>query len=177
MITRCRVAKGQVEGLSKLITYLPENFEMAEIGSYSGESTVIFAQKAKFISAIDPWENNYDRTDKSSSIFPMSVVENSFDERTRMFTNIKKVKLASVQAAELFESKSLDFVYVDGLHTYSGVKQDILSWLPKIKKKGLIGGHDYTRRPARFKQVIRAVNELLGVPALLFEDTSWLIKL
>lgn len=37
----------------------------------------------------------------------------------------------------------LDFVYIDGLHDYEHVKKDIELYYPKVKKGGIIGGHDF----------------------------------
>lgn len=49
-----------------------------------------------------------------------------------------------------------DFIYIDGDHSYSGVKADILSWRPKMKLDGIFGGHDYN-----MEGVKQAVNELI----------------
>ncbi|GAI04063.1 unnamed protein product [marine sediment metagenome] len=38
---------------------------------------------------------------------------------------------------------NLDFVYIDGNHTYPYVKADIENYWPKIKKGGVLAGHDY----------------------------------
>ena len=45
--------------------------------------------------------------------------------------------------SKFFLDHSLDMVFIDGAHDYESVMTDILSWLPKIKKNGLICGHDY----------------------------------
>lgn len=58
--------------------------------------------------------------------------------------------------AELFDDNSLDFVYVDADHTYEGCKRDILAWLSKVKKNGIICGHDYYC----CEGVNKAVNEI-----------------
>jgi len=38
---------------------------------------------------------------------------------------------------------SIDFVYIDGDHSYDGVKKDIDLYYPKVKSGGIIGGHDF----------------------------------
>jgi hypothetical protein len=53
------------------------------------------------------------------------------------------LRMKSIYASELFEDESLDFVYIDANHTYDGVKEDIRIWYPKVKKGGLLLGHDY----------------------------------
>ena len=48
----------------------------------------------------------------------------------------------------------LDFVYIDGNHSYEWVKKDISNWYDKIKIGGLISGHDINH-----PDVFRALSE------------------
>lgn len=160
--------------LRQLISQLPENIIMVEIGCYQGESTVIFASFSNIekIYAVDPWLNGYDSSDEASYQFPMTDVEKAFDNRTNSNKKIKKMKLKSEEAVELFNDRSLDFVYIDGNHTYESTKQDILSWVRKVKSNLFIGGHDYLN-PCGVKQ---AVDEIFGSPDMIYGDSSWLKK-
>jgi len=49
----------------------------------------------------------------------------------------------SLDAVNDFEDKSLDFVYIDANHNFDYVIQDIIQWVPKVKKGGVVAGHDY----------------------------------
>jgi len=160
--------------LKQLFEVMPYNTIMAEIGCYQGESTSIFAsfEKVYKIYAIDPWVNGYDNKDEASFQFPMSEVEKSFDDRTKNNSKIVKLKMKSEEAVQLFNNGTLDLVYIDGLHTYEGVKNDIIIWLPKVKEGLYIGGHDYLN-PCGVKE---AVNELFGQPDRVFGDSSWIKK-
>jgi len=42
-----------------------------------------------------------------------------------------------------FDGGDLDFVYIDGEHTYDAVRQDMDDWWSKIKIGGILAGHDY----------------------------------
>ena len=53
----------------------------------------------------------------------------------------------STIAAKAFDNESLDFVFLDGAHDYKSVYNDLVSWFPKIKQTGLIGGHDFGHPP------------------------------
>jgi predicted O-methyltransferase YrrM len=64
----------------------------------------------------------------------------------------------SVEAAALFDDRSLDAVFVDGSHIYEDVLADIDAYLPKIRQGGLIFGHDLHDLPSRFDR-----DELLKV--------------
>ncbi len=81
---------------------------------------------------------------------------------------IQTLKMTSVEASELFEDKSIDFVFIDGDHNYEAIKKDIESWLPKIKTGGVMAGHDYNAHT-----VYRAVNEAFPSELYIF-GTCWL---
>lgn len=49
----------------------------------------------------------------------------------------------SAGMAKFVDDDSLDFVFIDGDHSYAGVTRDIRAWLPKVKAGGLMGGHDW----------------------------------
>lgn len=50
---------------------------------------------------------------------------------------------SSVVAAEKLSPRQFDFVYLDGDHTYEGVKADLAAWYPLVRSGGVFGGHDY----------------------------------
>jgi len=62
----------------------------------------------------------------------------------------------SVEAVKDFEDESIDYVYVDGDHEYEPVKLDMQLWWPKVKKGGVMGGHDVL-----MKEVSTALHEFL----------------
>jgi hypothetical protein len=37
----------------------------------------------------------------------------------------------------------LDLVYIDACHSYECVRNDLNAWFGKVKKGGIIAGHDY----------------------------------
>lgn len=58
------------------------------------------------------------------------------------FTMIRKT---SMEAVKDFEDNSLDFVYIDGHHGFKYVAEDIWEWSKKVRKGGIISGHDYAK--------------------------------
>eukprot|EP00602_Paraphysomonas_sp_CaronLab_P001409 CAMPEP_0185026248 /NCGR_PEP_ID=MMETSP1103-20130426/10182_1 /TAXON_ID=36769 /ORGANISM="Paraphysomonas bandaiensis, Strain Caron Lab Isolate" /LENGTH=114 /DNA_ID=CAMNT_0027559757 /DNA_START=408 /DNA_END=749 /DNA_ORIENTATION=- len=45
--------------------------------------------------------------------------------------------------ATRYPDNFFDFIYVDARHDYKGVLVDLHTWWPKLKRGGIIGGHDY----------------------------------
>jgi predicted O-methyltransferase YrrM len=170
-----RKAKNAKTGLVELISWCKENSlipleNLVELGSYVGDSTEIFATHFKEVFAIDPWENGYDDTDASSYKYPMSMIEKQFDEMSKNYNNITKIKSYSLSEVDIFEDEVFDMVYIDGIHQYEAVKEDIKAWYSKVQLGGVIAGHDY--QPS-FQGCIDAVHEVLGEPEVVTKDTSW----
>jgi predicted O-methyltransferase YrrM len=65
-----------------------------------------------------------------------------------------RIKEDSVTASRFIEDGCLDFVFIDGDHSYEGVKSDIAAWYNKVRPGGLFCGHDYS-----WPGVNRAVHE------------------
>ena len=163
-------------GLLDLIKELGNNSEktMIEIGSFVGESTVLFAQSFKKVIAIDPFEADYDPLDPTSYLFEFDNVYETYLDRITVYSNIETIVDTSDNAVKELVGKEFDFVYIDGLHTYEGVKTDIQNYLPLVKKGGVIGGHDYTLQHKHLIGVYDAVNEMFGKPDKVFKDNSWI---
>jgi cephalosporin hydroxylase len=70
-----------------------------------------------------------------------------------------------------YEDESLDFVYIDANHSYDGVIKDLQDWYPKIKKGGMISGHDYEERP--WPGLVKAVDEFFGKENIEIDPRSW----
>lgn len=81
-------------------------------------------------------------------------------------------EMTSVEAAELFDDKSVSFVFIDAAHDYESVRADILAWLPKLKPGGWMAGDDfYWGGQGEMRPIFRAVSELL--PDFAVRGGSW----
>lgn len=157
--------------INELLHFLPKESTMIEIGSYMGESTMMLASCKLFkkIYAIDPHHG----TEKFNELFgyDWELVKKEFKINTRYFDNITLISDFSYNVIDMFENESIDFIYIDADHEYDSVKRDIELYLPKLKKDGIIGGHDYSNDA--WEGVFHAVNDILGKPDYIFEDSSW----
>src|SRR3989344_3530417 len=81
----------------------------------------------------------------------------------------------SEDAASDILDNSLDFVYIDGDHSYDFVMQDIIIWGRKVRKGGIVSGHDYlydSNKPGRQAKVTQAVNDYTRVHGIEFYITK-----
>lgn len=88
------------------------------------------------------------------------------------------LKMSSVDAARQINDGSMDFVFLDGDHSYEGLKADIAAWLPKVRKGGWIGGHDIDNPepPFDFTGVRKAVDEAFPGGVDADENFTWFVR-
>ena len=78
--------------------------------------------------------------------------------------NVRILRMRSEEVAPLFPDHSVDFVFIDGDHSYEAVSRDIRLWKTKVRPGGILAGDDYLgddKRPAQVG-VRRAVDEFGG---------------
>ena len=98
--------------------------------------------------------------------------QGSFEyDRVKRFPEAKFVRIKSKEAIVLVSDGSLDLVFIDAEHTYKSTKEDILLWFPKVKKGGILCGHDYDE--IIYPEVIKAVDESIPDKQLLLENTLY----
>jgi len=92
-------------------------------------------------------------------------------ERFKRIPRAAVIRKTSEAASKGFKPESLDLVFIDAIHLYDYAKQDIQSWLPKLKPGGILAGHDYQKA---FPGVIKAVDEFCPEGKLHVEgDHVW----
>jgi len=89
------------------------------------------------------------------------------------------LKLTSEAAFNRIPWKKIDFVFLDGDHTFDAVAKDIASWWKKVRPGGLLMGHDYGHPACRTTWgVDKAVDEFASrenLP-LTIDGTCWWVK-
>jgi len=93
--------------------------------------------------------------------------------------DIVLLEMFSEDAARKVPDDSLDFVYIDGMHLYDFVMQDIILWSRKVREGGIISGHDYDRNSS-VVQVMHAINDYVRVhnidPLYLTDTRAYKVK-
>ena len=159
------------EGLINLCEdYITKEMTGCEIGCFRGASTEVFANFSACIHAVDPWTRVVESNYRELCCDMLAGAEAEFDILTKQYNNIIKHKLFSSEALGIFQDTSLDYVYIDGAHDYESASFDIFLWRKKIKKGGLLMGHDYS--------VVAEILELQKLPlSKIYSDESWVVVL
>lgn len=121
-----------------------ENLVGVEIGVWKGEhaKSLLKSLNIKKLFLIDPYiiDKDYDGSDMNNEIIR---AKDKAEERLIFFDNVNWIFEKSEDAVDSIPN-NLDFVYIDGNHSYKYVKKDIELYYKKIKKGGILGGHDIT---------------------------------
>lgn len=123
---------------------LPENPVGLEIGVDRGASSEYLMKNIPNLKlyGVDPYIDYQDWWGWVSwSERAYLEMRNRLDPYGERFTLIRKT---SDDAAAFVKDDSLDFVFIDGIHTYEQVMLDCKNYYSKLKSGGFFGGHDYT---------------------------------
>jgi len=153
------------EELLWLASVASQSFRCVEIGTYLGRSARAIADSLPALDGlsgclycVDPYKLFDDPVlGGKSQVELQQIHEQAQDNLADLRQCYQLVMLCETSASAIrhFADSSLDFVFIDGEHTYEAVKQDISLWLPKVRRGGLIAGHDY----GVYRSVTDAVDE------------------
>lgn len=149
---------------------IPEGATIVEIGVFQGDFAEVLADtNPKHLYLVDCWEPqgtcSGDVDGNNMKHFTSGIdLWNSVKERYEFYPNISIHRQYSSEFLKSIEDLSVDVIYIDGDHSYEGVKADLNNAFPKIKKGGWIMGHDYEMNMKKAKHVYnfgvkRAVDE------------------
>jgi len=113
-----------------------------EIGTYKAEYTVEFAKAGLEIYTVDPWMIYRDYSNPKGQ----ARLDFQYEHSCRVlkpYPNAHVIRATSMDALSEFEDGSLDFVYIDGNHIFKNVAEDLWEWSRKVRKGGIVAGHDY----------------------------------
>jgi hypothetical protein len=140
----------------------------AEIGvAFGGHlEEILNNTKIELAYAIDSYLLSNTTTDSFKKLngipFNQSDYESLFQfakNRLQKFENrIKFIRENSTNSLSIIDHK-LDMVFIDAEHSYDAVYQDTRNWIHKIKKGGILSGHDYDH--PNFLGVKKAVDEFI----------------
>lgn len=164
-------------------------YQYAEIGVYEASTASIVGQQREncVLHLIDTWKNtnnpDYLATGDYHSYHQDSQHEANYQRALEHLwfllpgsqNRTKIYRATSIEAATSVPNHSMDMVFIDADHSYKAVKQDIATWLPKVKSGGYLGGHDYAHPHYNFG-VKQAVDEIFSMVEL-DGDYTWFVRI
>jgi len=167
--------------MTKYILYHQQNTSLigVEIGVKYGDNAynILNALNMKKLYLVDPYEfyDGYDESDfkDKSPKDSYMIARKLLNPYRNKISFIKKTS----KDAEKDIPNDLDFVYIDGNHSYEYVMEDLNLYYKKLKINGIIGGHDFAlHRP----EVVRAVSDFIyknNLKRLRSENIDyWIVK-
>jgi predicted O-methyltransferase YrrM len=127
-----------------------------EVGAYRGLSAWGMAHTAKSVLSIDTFRARTNGQDQMSELTTLDAYKSAV---ARFANVLPPVVASSARAAETVPGP-FDFIFIDAMHRYGDVRDDIQRWWPKLKPGGVMGFHDFLH--ADFPGVSQAVNEIFG---------------
>lgn len=85
---------------------------------------------------------------------------------------VNPVKGESSIVSGFYPEESLDFVFIDAAHDFENVFKDISCWFGKVKKGGVIAGHDYESSLG----VKEAVDKFFGAKNIKTQENCWIYE-
>lgn len=133
----------------------------AEIGVYIGEFTEKFCKEGFKMYAIDPWIPYLG----SGRTFKLAEVQEKVylqaKKRLEIYPNCQIIRKTSMEALKDIPDGSLDFIYLDGDHRFKYIAEDLVEWSQKVRKGGIISGHDYNDSIPQARNIICNVGSVV----------------
>ena len=143
----------------------------AEIGVLLGKNaeSMLNTLNIEKLYLIDPYIHYKENIHHIAQNFP-SALTRAIEKLFRFKDKIVWVKEMSADAVRRVPN-NLDFVYIDGNHTYKYVKADLENYWPKIRKGGVLAGHDYFLNSIMIRgKVVQAIEVKKAVDEFVKEN-------
>ncbi len=142
MIDKCHQA---AYGLVPLIQDMGSNVRGIEVGVNLGVNSYMLLESCPNIlelvgidhyTAYQDWQGFIDQKTQDK-------VWDAFSENVKVLgSRFKLIKAKSVEGAKQLNDNAYNFIFIDADHSMRAVLQDLDSYWPKLRKGGIMAGHD-----------------------------------
>lgn len=124
------------EMLFNLSKKMKKGSVIVEVGSHLGATSCMLAlgNRNNKVFCVDTWRND---------TMPEGLRDTfgEFQKNIKDFANIIPLRGASEDVSKKFDEK-IDLLFIDGDHSYEGVKTDVFSWIPRCRDGAIVVFHD-----------------------------------
>ncbi|MEX0921055.1 MAG: class I SAM-dependent methyltransferase [Candidatus Pacearchaeota archaeon] len=122
--------------------------KVAEIGTFKGENAknIMETLNVDKIYLIDPWEE-HENFSKIAPEITQKILSNAEKiAKKRLGKHNNKIFFIKKYSDEAINDipDNMDYIYIDGNHSYKQAKKDMKNYWPKVNKGGILAGHDIT---------------------------------
>ncbi|MEZ5942739.1 MAG: class I SAM-dependent methyltransferase [Planctomycetaceae bacterium] len=127
----------QEEEIVGVLDYIaePNPKVIGEIGLKHSGNSFLFTQKCRGAQQYLGLDLKLENTDKLQYVAPDGM-------KFRFFEGNSYAPETVGQVESFLAGRQFDFLFIDGDHSFHGVKEDFLMYLPMVRPGGLVGFHD-----------------------------------
>jgi predicted O-methyltransferase YrrM len=139
--------------------------------------------------AIDPWmkqEKSADPTKETYEEWDFEKIEKEFCANvgiefvvpeSKVISNdrVTFLRQTSRQASANLHGNEYDLIFIDALHDYENVMFDISAWWPRVRKGGVLAGHDFNHKWPGVERAVADHFNLINV-GVGFDSVWFVIK-
>ena len=125
---------------------------LVELGTHTGNSYFSFCQSISSnrlntrCYAVDTWQGDLHAGSYDDEVFKEVHLYN--EKKYAAFSRL--MRMTFDEAESYFSDGSIDFLHIDGLHSYEAVHHDFYTWLPKLSDRAVVFFHDINVREKNF---------------------------
>jgi hypothetical protein len=149
--------------------------EGVELGTRNGDFALKICQAGLKLNCVDSWLDYPDYTSPDDNW--QTQLNGQYEKTKKLLATFSAniIRKLSMDAVKDFKDESLDFIYIDANHDFKYVIEDIFEWSKKIRKGGVIAGHDYFQFDSREKFKNMRVKEAVDAYTNAYGITPWYI--
>ena len=161
----------------KMVERFDSGSHFVEVGAFLGKSAVFMGveiinsgKNIKF-DCVDHWQGSEEHNDNENV-----NIETLYEDFLKNIEPVKgiitPIRMKSIEASLLYDTDSLDFVFIDASHDEISVKQDLAAWMVRVKEDGVIAGDDINA-----SGVSEAVKWFFDTSKLEILGRQWMVDL